>query len=772
MAEAAPGPTDAEPAPSPAATPANRRAADGMSTITGHVHYTRDGNTLFPVARAKVEVVEYDVDETEEVIGTTWTQDDGRYDYTFWNTDNEPDGKADIRLRVYTEDYVDLRQTVKVKDPTGTSVWRIRSPIVWNIVGAEPVTLDFVIDGPPAGLFLVFDSIAYVATNYVRSPSDLGWEPSHLLEVRATYDTANPTSTQYDTSTNILSIHPTDLWDSDVILHEYGHFLMDRVYEVKGVSYPDTQNCSGHGPGLHTGFGCAWSEGWATFIQGAIQGSSVYQDPDTGFAFDLEAALNVHHPEDEGAVAASLWDIFDSGNVGEGWDNISDGVTRMWSILRDSKANGTSADPSSVFDFWRDWKSVHGYIGPVEAILAHHKTLTKVRNVRISNVGVLAVTVSWSTDTPVGGSVYFRTDPQQSFTRANDTRGANFVGDVHHVGVLTPFWQTSYQFSIDSNGQVDDNDGAWYSFTTGNFMPPPPAPRIVTGHVLEADGVNSAIGCLVLAKLRDGDGAGSSGESVWISDLTSDAGDFQLHLAARTTDLSTNFAYTVGQDVIHIETDCASRGVVSIDQQTSIFLDNDDLADVGNLRLQAVGTGLVEETVTLVVGWTLIALPVQPVLALRADDVGRSLRDQGLFASEIVRWDQFLGGWSSHLVTRSSNNFTVSPVEGYFARVKSSSGPTFRISGLPISQPQTVTGLVTGWDIVAVPYPTTYVAESLGQAMIAQGLAAQQIVKWNEALGAWSAHLVGWTSNNFSIERGRSYFVRLTAVNATGEFRP
>lgn len=63
----------------------------------------------------------------------------------------------------------------------------------------------------------------------------------------------------------------TDHFDNSVIIHEYGHFLEDV--------YGKTDSPGGsHNGNLIIDPRLAWSEGWANFIQAAVQGTSVYLD--------------------------------------------------------------------------------------------------------------------------------------------------------------------------------------------------------------------------------------------------------------------------------------------------------------------------------------------------------------------------------------------------------------------------------------------------------------------------------------------------------------
>ncbi len=78
------------------------------------------------------------------------------------------------------------------------------------------------------------------------------------------------------------------------------------------------------------------------------------------------------HPEDEGAVAASLWDIFDPASTSESWDTIGNGINGsssngIWSIVY-------SDGPTDVLEFYSDWiNSSNGYNPEITAILQYHQ---------------------------------------------------------------------------------------------------------------------------------------------------------------------------------------------------------------------------------------------------------------------------------------------------------------------------------------------------------------------------------------------------------------
>lgn len=165
----------------------------------------------------------------------------------------------------------------------------------------------------------------------------------------------------------------TDHFDNSVVLHEYGHFLEDAMFESDSPG------------GAHNGNKVidprlAWSEGWGNFIQAAIltdpavqangiapmTGTPRYYDSsgnvdgsaDLFFAVDLENMSGqdlVTAPSGSGlvgegnfrefSVARFLMDIVDGLSVTEttypsGNDNMSDDFNQLWAALTKTSGGG------------------------------------------------------------------------------------------------------------------------------------------------------------------------------------------------------------------------------------------------------------------------------------------------------------------------------------------------------------------------------------------------------------------------------------------------
>ncbi|MEA3324672.1 MAG: hypothetical protein U9Q37_05970, partial [Euryarchaeota archaeon] len=143
--------------------------------------------------------------------------------------------------------------------------------------------------------------------------------------------------------------------DPDVIIHEYGHCVMYKVFG----DYDPPNDCSdGHWMNGVSEPGCAWSEGWAHFMPLAVFDDEYITDttyfPDV-FGTDtinLETRtgkLNFPAGDScEGNVAAALWDIYDDHD--EMYDRLSDGFCNIWDVMQDQ-----TTDEDTFSDFYDSW---------------------------------------------------------------------------------------------------------------------------------------------------------------------------------------------------------------------------------------------------------------------------------------------------------------------------------------------------------------------------------------------------------------------------------
>jgi hypothetical protein len=162
------------------------------------------------------------------------------------------------------------------------------------------------------------------------------------------------------------------------------------------------------------------------------------------------------------------------------------------------------------------------------------------------------------------------------------------------------------------------------------------------------------------------------------------------------------------------------------------------------------------------VGWNSIALALDPLTSLTADDLCQKIADQGGAIAEVDRW--YAGGWQGHICGLPFNNFAIDVGTGYF--VKSTAVSTWTVGGFKISDPVPL-DLEIGWNSVSIPHSGAYSAESLCDEITNQGVTALEIDRWYA--GGWQGHICGLPFNDFAIEPGKGYFVK---AGSAGQVTP
>ena len=160
----------------------------------------------------------------------------------------------------------------------------------------------------------------------------------------------------------------------NVIMHEYGHFIMHKLYERQDGKMPDN-SCKqyyddtgvDHSPQVRTTEQCAWTEGWAHFVAAAALKSPIVNYHIYKFPFDLEtrkwdynsetgtSTFFATGPKVEGNVAGLLWDIHD-GKGEDGQDDIKSENRALLKVFA-SKPDSSGVIAETVSDFHSDWQS-------------------------------------------------------------------------------------------------------------------------------------------------------------------------------------------------------------------------------------------------------------------------------------------------------------------------------------------------------------------------------------------------------------------------------
>lgn len=329
----------------------------GAFTVKGTINYTDrlytgsnggafSGTTIRPARRVDVSVVDVESGGKVDHLVSTKTNAFGAFSVTIPNNiDGVGEGTRDIRLHVNASN-----EACAVISAGGT-YYQYRSPTFYDWPGG---TLDFGtrnITQSASGPFSIADTILQ-GRDYVIARGESGkfvyvkWAVGNEAQIG--------TSAFYSKSENGGTIYLTggptnpDEFDDDVILHEYGHLVLHKYSFDKSPG------------GSHTWFTgtnakLAWSEGWASFFNAAVRNTRYYVDHTamSQGVVNLET-IHLYAQGDtvEGAVAGSLYDIFDTSS--DSPDALSDGITRTWHVMTNYYE---AASPCDVRDFYDGWKA-------------------------------------------------------------------------------------------------------------------------------------------------------------------------------------------------------------------------------------------------------------------------------------------------------------------------------------------------------------------------------------------------------------------------------
>lgn len=318
--------------------------------------------TLVPARQILVEVWEDDTcfDDHE---GDTYTDDNGIF--RFWISDNDDGwlgGDKETYLEFYPEtsggyvtdiSWIDEKYCVRTDNATGGS------DIDFGTMA--PSTYDPMFNISDA----LLDGWTY-AKQYRTAPD----------QVQARYEPGyGEDGSSYNSFWNEITMADSggdaDAYDDAVILHEYGHYIADQ-------HACDDSSGGAHNVYKHYDDDLAWSEGWASYLSSAVRNNSRYIDVNDagGWSSYNWETWAVTGSNNEGAVCATLWDLYDPAN--ETHDRLAGYGHNVWYVfdaLMEEQWYNDALEDCDIYVFWDDWNGA-GYPDDSElaAIFGHHKT--------------------------------------------------------------------------------------------------------------------------------------------------------------------------------------------------------------------------------------------------------------------------------------------------------------------------------------------------------------------------------------------------------------
>jgi len=333
-------------------------------SIQATVRYKDQNGAARPVRWALVDIYENNMQKTQ-----TCTNAEGHLERTL-----RVYNPANYRLRVYTSCVEGSHpaastDVAEVRESPAAAAYYVDSSTIHN--EGSSVHFDILIDntGPNAGAFAVFDSIM---EGYHKAVTWLGVYSLPKVNVYWPDD-----HSYYDGAA--IRLLELDRWDRDVIMHEYGHFIADRLGFLgsEGGEHDWDSDCRVYG-GPRTDSDAArlaFAEGWATFYSVASQFAETadpcYNDTeDFVTSVNLETDTARHYAPGqyfESMIACAWWDMFDDNDSPvDNDDRLCLGIQPIWSILSGGK-------PKTIEAFWDHWLDTDSCKVQVDRILRDHR---------------------------------------------------------------------------------------------------------------------------------------------------------------------------------------------------------------------------------------------------------------------------------------------------------------------------------------------------------------------------------------------------------------
>jgi hypothetical protein len=427
----------------------------------------------------------------------TLTTATGFYTLNLTNVDPDGDGTGlDLRLRIYSTD--DERAEVRNQGANAVTPYAFEKSVGDNLPDGN-VSYYITAASPALSLepFFIHDLVANTGYDYLRASTTFTNTQKAIFrwpnEKCVPYVDQIPgisvnvkNSCYYNGTIHLIA---DDGWDSDVILHEYSHFVLSRpeYYGDGPVVLACFDSGLSHNFGEHKDPSCAWSEGWANFLQAAIQADAIFLNtnyPSNGAAnIDLEnpplapvTITQTTNADDEGAVAGVLWDIYDNSGVAESWDKLSQGVNStanngIWSVSVDLPAS--TLNKPDIFDFSIVWANFHSSeICKLASIMQQYRVGPGPGCRYLPLVSRQPTPTFTPTSTPTRTFTLTRTNtPTRTFTPSNTplgptatrTRTPTRTATPTRTNTATPIWN-GCEPNGDFNTACQMGTGAWYDY--------------------------------------------------------------------------------------------------------------------------------------------------------------------------------------------------------------------------------------------------------------------------------------------------------------------
>jgi len=330
--EGLPKPHSDDPAPS-------GPTAQAISCVTGTVGYEAPAGTGHPSPNIQVQAWDYDT-IGDDLLDVALTDDTGGFELCFENG-TDVSGGQDVYVKVVAENGL---WRVSDEGFLGRDVYDFNSARRDNTPDGRTVNYGRLAPGDQA-LHRVLHAFDMANDAQEWTPGEC-WDardPDDCRRMEIVYpDEDSNDNSRFTIDDNTVRLEPGTPDDRTDTVHEYGHAVMDDLYDDNDSddnTYPSAPNCSPHAMDTRSSPGCAWVEGFANWYPMAIYNEDLYRGWHVEDTHDYDTG-----DDTEGRVTGSLWDLIDP--PGEGWDNWQEtGQGAIWDTMLDRRSN-------TFHEFW------------------------------------------------------------------------------------------------------------------------------------------------------------------------------------------------------------------------------------------------------------------------------------------------------------------------------------------------------------------------------------------------------------------------------------
>lgn len=469
-----------------AEAPLGLAAAFGNVTVTGTWRYRHGDSTLHAGYGTQVFFWDDDTFSGDDLMAQAIVADDGSFSATFDN--NDPEGGT-------TDIYVEFRSyngAVTIHDNSGTGGWfHTATGVIANNIPDGTFSVggwyaDWGTNGVADDNERAYEVTDYMSRAWAHVNYALGYGP-HYTWIQW-YDGSSD-GTYYQPSEDRIHLSEMDFNSPDVMMHEFGHNVMDSAYAE--VYIPGSGGS--HWFTNHYNTALAMSEGWATWYSCSAQGDNwIYNDNNPGNLITFDCDTNwdgngagngnsdnlSNNPnwgyDTESAVLAILLDLDDGRNdATDLYDWTSLGDNEIWDVTKNYDPPGANPHVYGFQQFYDGWFA-RGW--------PYHPQVNGQMHVHGMNQGIGKPFLGLSSGVSVYGGTWYYGGYGRGSYNVKNYGSIEYDLNRCYVWLRGPAGEDIGQFGSDGNGDpipARTERGVWLTADQTGYNPA--APNFVYG---------------------------------------------------------------------------------------------------------------------------------------------------------------------------------------------------------------------------------------------------------------------------------------------------